>query len=319
MPKKLTTAEFIAIAKSVHGEKYDYSFTEYNGAYKKVKLVCSEHGIFEQIAHDHLKHRGCRFCANNVTLTTPEFISRAQKIHGPKYDYSKTNYYNTTTKICIICPFHGEFLQRAQSHLAGYGCGQCALVGRPQNTAKTTDEFIAEAIQIHGKKFKYNNVVYVNANRKILLECPLHGEFQQTPNKHLMGQGCPSCQHIISKPETEFLNYCHILPSQRQKYLRPYRIDGLSEYKIFEFLGDYWHGNPIKYKPTDINQISKQKFGTLYENTMKKFIELKARGYDIYYMWENDWNQWTRDKSGSFPIKKYQHGNIKPKYNSIPG
>lgn len=61
------------------------------------------------------------------------FIEKARNIHGDKYDYSKVEYINYTTKVCIICPEHGEFHQTPTMHLRGYGCPKCASV---KNNAK---------------------------------------------------------------------------------------------------------------------------------------------------------------------------------------
>ena len=109
-------------------------------------------------------------------------------------------------------------------------------------------------------------------------------------------------------PEIEFLDYLNIpsTPEHRQKYIRPYKVDGISKNKIFEFLGDYWHGNPKIFLPEETNNSNKTSFGNLYQSTTNKFIKLKEMGYDIYYIWESDWNQWKRDKSLPFPIKKYK-------------
>jgi len=125
---------------------------------------------------------------------------------------------------------------------------------------------------------------------------------------------CPSCSppNNISLMEIEFLNYLKIPPSieNRQKYIKPYKIDGVKGKKIFEFLGDYWHGNPKIFLPHKLNLSNGIPFEDLYTNTMKKFVELKAKGYDIYYIWENDWNQWKRKTISTFPIKKYKYGTI---------
>lgn len=60
-------------------------------------------------------------------LTTEEFIKRAREVHGDKYDYSKTEYVDTHTKVCIISPIHGEFWQTPNTHLNGNGCKKCKI------------------------------------------------------------------------------------------------------------------------------------------------------------------------------------------------
>lgn len=131
----LTTEEFIKRSKEVHNINYDYSLVEYTNNKSKVKIICPKHGIFEQRANNHLRGDGCCKCAQEQrpltrngkkrTLTTEEFIKRAEEIHNGKYDYSLVDYKNASTKVKIICLEHGIFEQRACSHLEGRGCPNC--------------------------------------------------------------------------------------------------------------------------------------------------------------------------------------------------
>lgn len=58
----------------------------------------------------------------------------------------------------------------------------------------TTDEFVARAVQIHGERYHYDKVVYVNAHTNIIIVCPLHGDFEQEPTNHIhLARGCPVC------------------------------------------------------------------------------------------------------------------------------
>ena len=58
---------------------------------------------------------------------------------------------------------------------------------------KTTEQFIEDARKVHGNKYNYDKVKYKNNKTKIIITCPEHGDFLQTPNKHLIGRGCPKC------------------------------------------------------------------------------------------------------------------------------
>lgn len=124
--------------------------------------------------------------------TTEEYVNQAKLIHGDKYDYSLVNYKGALKKIKINCKLHGFFDQEASSHLAGTGCKQCALI---KNTS-CVKTFIEKANTIHGFKYNYDRVVYVNSKRKIIITCHLHGDFLQTPSKHLSNQGCSKCSII---------------------------------------------------------------------------------------------------------------------------
>ena len=119
-----------------------------------------------------------------------EFIREAQSIHHNKYDYSKVEYTNNKTKVCIVCPEHGEFWQTPSDHLNGKGCPQCA-----GNIRCDKDVFIEKAKHIHNDRYDYSKVEYVNAHTKVCIICPEHGEFWQTPNNHLNGNGCPLCKN----------------------------------------------------------------------------------------------------------------------------
>ena len=122
------------------------------------------------------------------------FINKARKIHGDKYDYSKVEYINNHTKVCIICPIHGEFWQTPSSHLRGRGCLQCAIEENKKNARRfTTDIFKERAKKVHGDKYDYSKVEYVNNTTKVCIICPIHGEFWQTPKGHLRGDGCMRC------------------------------------------------------------------------------------------------------------------------------
>lgn len=129
--QRLSTEEFIEKAKQVHGDRYDYSKVEYRTAKIKIQIGCYKHGWFWQKPNNHLYGQNCpecgkESCIQSHTLSTEEFIQRARGVHGDKYNYSKANYINSQTKICIICPIHGEFEQIANNHIKGAGCPKCS-------------------------------------------------------------------------------------------------------------------------------------------------------------------------------------------------
>lgn len=124
---------------------------------------------------------------------TEEFIDKARKVHGDKYDYSKVEYVNSKTKVCIICPEHGEFWQTPNVHLKPCGCPTCARLITANKRRKNINDFIYQANIVHQGKYDYSKVDYHNSNTDISIICPIHGEFRQTPMRHLSGQGCPRC------------------------------------------------------------------------------------------------------------------------------
>ena len=126
-------------------------------------------------------------------LTQEDFIKKAKEIHGDKYDYSKVKYINNHTKVCIICHEHGEFWQTPASHLQGCGCPVCANKKKKLKHLSNTEDFIKKAKEIHGDKYDYSKVKYERSSVPVCIICTEHGEFYQTPNNHLRGQGCQKC------------------------------------------------------------------------------------------------------------------------------
>lgn len=127
-------------------------------------------------------------------LTTDEFTKRGRLLHGTqRYDYSKAVYQSLTSRIIIICPVHGEFTQIAARHLAGDGCRLCFNERVRLSLQSDTPSFIRKAKAIHGNRYNYNAVMYKASGNNVLIGCDIHGIYQQTPNKHLSGQGCPKC------------------------------------------------------------------------------------------------------------------------------
>jgi len=194
----MSTKDFIKKAQEVHGDEYDYSQVSYKNAKTSVTIICKKHGAFKQLADNHIRGMGCLECgrektADKKTLTTEEFIEKAKRVHGNQYDYSQSKYEKGRTPLTIICKEHGPFEQTGTGHLAGRGCPECAQKTRADKKRSTTEEFIRKAKQIHGGKYNYSQVVYKLSNEPVVIICHRHGIFEQTPNNHLMGAGCPKC------------------------------------------------------------------------------------------------------------------------------
>ena len=128
-----------------------------------------------------------------VKKTTKGFVEEARIVHDDKYDYSKVEYISSKTKVCIICPEHGEFWQEPSSHLRGRGCPVCRYIKSSNKVRMTQNEFIERATEIHKGKYDYSKVEYKNTDTKVTIICPIHGEFKQTPHHHLKGIGCAIC------------------------------------------------------------------------------------------------------------------------------
>ena len=204
----MNTEEFIEKAKKIHGDKYDYSKVNYVNCNINVCIICPKHGEFWQAPKYHLVGHGCKKCCKSgIKLTKTEFIEKAKKIHGDKYDYSKVDYKNNHTPVCIICPKHGEFWQKPMVHLREKGgeCLKCSYETRNSYKKLDTKEFIKKAREVHGDKYDYSKAEYINTTTPVCIICPKHGEFWQTPNAHVSAKhGCRRCKQ--SKMETEISN-----------------------------------------------------------------------------------------------------------------
>lgn len=191
----LTTEDFIKKASIVHNNYYDYSKVIYVRSDQKVIIICPEHGEFEQIPSSHLRGYNCPKCSKHHIPTTEEWIEEARKVHGNKYDYSKSDYIGSSNLITIICPIHGEFQQIANNHLRGNGCLKCKNEYMSKSQRNTIENFIEKANRVHDNKYDYSDTTYGKNNKeKVIINCLKHGKFLQTPHDHLLGYGCPKCQ-----------------------------------------------------------------------------------------------------------------------------
>lgn len=204
MPRRATTAEFIAKGRKAHGDKYDYSKVDYQGNKVPVTITCPDHGDFNQRPDQHLNH-GCKDCgyekvSKSLLHTKEEFIEDALKIHGEHYDYSKVVYIGNKDPVIIGCPKHGDFPQRPNDHLTGYGCPKCGTEQCHDKLRRTQSEFIDLAVGAHGDRYDYSKVVYVRNDEPVIIGCPDHGDFPQKPTIHInTGGGCPACAGNLKK------------------------------------------------------------------------------------------------------------------------
>ena len=185
--------QFIFKAIAIHGNNYNYSFVEYVNS--KIKIICPIHGIFKQTPNDHLRGAGCSKCGferssklrNNIAANS--FLEKVTNIHKNIYNYSLVEYQKSDINVKIICRIHDIFEMTPNRHLKGFGCQKCKI----DKLFGTTEIFIKKATIVHNDKYDYSFVEYFNAKTKIKISCSNHGIFEQIPNDHLNGAGCPKC------------------------------------------------------------------------------------------------------------------------------
>lgn len=203
-------------------------------------------------------------------LTTDKFIIKAKAIHSDKYDYSQVNYIGSKNKVEIICKEHGRFLQSPNVHLKGCGCSKCRAIDISKLLSSDTDKFINKSRNIHNNKYTYEKTVYINNSTKVIITCPLHGDFEQIPNSHLLGHGCPECK---AKNSSKLLKY------DKQQFIEKAQTIhcGMYEYNNSEYSNAHSKINITCIKHGDFQQTPGQHlFGQgcpkcRYEKNSKKF------------------------------------------------
>jgi hypothetical protein len=297
-PAKLNNLLFIDKANIVHNNKYDYSQVEYINGSIKVKINCKNHGIFEQLPINHLRGQNCPTCSNRHKVTNELFIEKANKIHNNKYNYSEIEYINNQTNIKILCKEHGYFFQTPQNHLKGNQCYKCS------NIIKTNEDFINKSNIIHKNVYEYLKCNYNNARSKVIITCKIHGDFLQTPNDHINGCGCQKCSlgnfskicirwlNNIMLKENIFIQHAENI-GEKEIIINKKKIkfDGYCKdtNTVYEFYGDFYHGNPKIYNSDKFNSLNKKSYGKLYEDTLKREKIIKNNDYNLITMWESDY------------------------------
>lgn len=290
MSKKFTTEQFIEKATAKFNGRYKYPYVVYEGAHKKVKIVCVTHGIFEQTPNSHLSGHGCKRCADeDLILTNEEFIERAAEYFKNKYYYPES-YINANTKITIICPIHGPFKQTPANHLWGYGCKACG-----GNEKLTTKIFKENAEAEHGfNSYDWSKVVYKGAFIEVEIVCFKHGSFWIKPNNHVSGkQGCPKCNSSLSKAEESWINSFNNpnIIRQHKIFLTDKKIaitDGFdpTTNTVYEYNGKFWHGHPDIFPDRNaLHPVCKSSVNDLYNETIRRETILKEMGYNIISIW----------------------------------
>lgn len=189
---------FIEKASRLHVGRYSYEDVDYVNNRTKVSITCLEHGPFLQIPNAHLNGAGCPSCgaearSKSKTTTPTQFVIKAKMAHGNRYRYPEA-YVSAKAKLRIECPKHGDFHQTPNKHLGGQGCPQCGIDEQAERQRGDTETFIEKAKGLYGDLYDYSSVVYEKANKKVLIGCPEHGLFAQTPNNHLRGRKCHKCK-----------------------------------------------------------------------------------------------------------------------------
>lgn len=325
MPIKRTQEELIQLLQEKFGDKFSYDEINYINNVTPVKIICNKHNITFYSTPKHLlgmnPECGCKLCTKEyfskigkqkkeykkkrTFYTTEIFIEEASKKHNYKYDYSKTKLEYVKVNNCsrkllnknitIICPKHGEFKQNYFWHLQGQGCPYCGNEQKYLKNSQTKEDFIKKAVAIHGNKYDYSNVVYINRGTLVKIICPIHGEFEQLPGNHLAGKGCSKCgkgttpnnenrvKYILQEnfPNLEIIHGYRNKEIFKRQHLDFYipslniaiEYQGPQHFQSVEFLTDHRHNYQHTHELDELkfNICKKEGIKLLYFTFNKKF------------------------------------------------
>ncbi len=215
MTIRLRSEEFIRTAMEKHANKFGYENVVYVNAHSQVQITCLKcNKDFLQRPCSHLQGYGCRICSyqeksEKKRKTRDEFIKDAVKVHGDKYLYDKSVYINGKTPIIITCVECDEDFQiLPETFLCGRGCRDCGYRRNGEKSKKTRDEFIKDAVKVHGDKYLYDKSIYIDSKTHIIITClTCNEDFSQLPGVHTQGSGCPECAKRIIQSKNSFTLY----------------------------------------------------------------------------------------------------------------
>lgn len=218
---------------------------------------------------------------DNTRLTTEEFISRSNLVHNFFYDYSKTQYIDSKKKVIIICPIHGDFLQRPSNHInLKQGCYYCGNEIKSKTLLRAQRDFINISKNIHGDKYNYDKVDYKGSTKKVTIICPIHGEFLQTPSAHIVQkQGCPICGNARKNNTRqidvkEFIDKANIIHKNKYTYKTETFVNMTTKMSITcPIHGDFWQ-QPNNHNNRQGCPMCKKSYG---EIQIREYLIKKTR------------------------------------------
>ena len=264
-----SNTDFIDDARSIWGYKYDYSLVDYKGSHIEV-LIKYDDVIYRQKPVLHLLGYNCE---RDIIKNQEDFLRKCYDKHGDKYDYSLVEYTGSQNKVKII--FEGKiYEQKAGAHIHSSGLVEKVIL------KKTTKQFIKESNEIHNFRYDYSKVDYVNNQTKVIIICPIHGDFEQVSSSHLSGAGCPHCMESKGERKiSKFLDQKNIEYVRQKKfddciglryklpfdfYLPKYRIaiefDGKQHYEPMEYFGGLESYNRLKVNDKIKNNYCEDNF-----------------------------------------------------------
>lgn len=304
-PSYVSLDGFLLRLTQKHGlDRFRFDPATYSGVYAPMSFECAVCRLeFTKAPRVLLNERhGCARCASAAKSSAQarsreQFNASSASIHGGSFSYHPADdqtYGNASyiERTCNVCGT--KDVQNVGSHLTGrHGCSHCS-----RKKKHTTESFTALARQVWGAgEFDYSQVVYVNNKTPVTLTCKNKHEFKCAPSNHLSRKGCPHCaiRKFVSVGETEWLDSLRIPPDNRNVWVKVdeqrFNVDALINGTIYEYYGDYWHGNTKRFAPGMINPFNGLSMADLHTHTIEREEMLRTAGYVVITMWESDWQE----------------------------
>jgi len=225
---------FIVKSRIHHGDKYNYDNVEYINSKKKVKIICSSHGVFFQSLVSHSRGFGCEMCGHKFRsdnhhnkLTLKVFIERCVDVWGDLYDFSKIKkYINNTAKVNVICTKHGEFISTPRQLMEGSGCYECGLEKISDSQRIEYPEFIEKLKDIWEDKYDVKPEHY-ESFQSFKVYCKTHDHYWTSNGSNfLKGHGCRHCGYSVSKGENKIFK---LLKKNKINFIEQYSFNGMRD------------------------------------------------------------------------------------------
>jgi len=331
----MTREEFLEKARAVHGDKYEYpSFGDVVKSKDYIDIMCPKHGMFRQNVRAHYRGNGCPTCSKDAVtraahsrVSSETVINRLRSVLGDSCDYSKVKYVDTETKVTIICPKHGEYEKTPHEIARGNcRCPRCSHENAGINMRYGIDKFVDMSRNVHGNKYDYSMVVLNGrlSDGKVTIICPKHGEFEQSPLKHIHGQGCPLCANerrtLLGRKDTaDFINEATRLFDGKYDYSQVTYVNNKTKVKVVCPLHGVFEITPNSHLGGEgCHMCGRERTRAKISSNTEKFIERAKEVHGDKYAYDNSRyvNSHTKllvtcHKHGDFPVTPINHVSCK--------
>lgn len=284
---------------------------EYPTMATHVTFICPTHGEYKQHwSYFKNKNGKCQKCylendvGKQIRIPFNHWEEKSKKAHDGKYQYLKDTYVDCASPVGIICPVHGQFTQNAGVHSRGHGCPRCAGSANGDRLRCSQEDFVQKCNKKHNYKYDYSKTVYEGMGRtrkKVTITCPIHGDFKQNPNDHLIGgHGCQACGLEVStsksRAEYDLVEYIESLGEKQVVhgwYGHFFEVDILVNSRFgIEYDGIYYHST------TDIEP------GRLATKHEMKTRVCEKNGKFLVHIFENEWKCPDRQETWKSIIRR---------------